>query len=563
MSGGKMAASSKHADSSSAGIDHDTGPVEQPKTTLLMIVFSFVIGLSSWMVNFDAGYNGVSLLMPPFNKAFGSCQMVPDEQTGALVERCILTATQQSLTIVPLLFGTLGSILSGLTGNYIGRRGTIQVGCLFIVIGAAGMLRTAGSFRNYIVCKCINGVGLGMILSASPVYGVECTAPQKRGMLVSLFNVGFAGGNATAAAVCLASASLGNNWEWQTPILCQIPLALSVVIGIMCFPESPRWYLVRNKEEKARKAFARFYGKDPKSYAITWQVQEVQRYIELEKTLSRTTSWTEIFKAKDLQRTMISVLILAGNALTGINFVAPFVALFLSGLGINNPYLINVIIGLCILAGAPLGLPLIEYAGRRITFLVGYSVMAICMLIFSSISTSLGPSSRVSKNDLVAYLCIWAFVFGGFVGGGTWVAASEMHSLRLRTYGQAFSIGTYNTLVFAASFWTPYMINPGYGNMGTNVGYFYFGLTIVVLALVFAFVPETARLSLEQIDNYFESGRPAWRTSIGRNKAIANGTVVEDRLIGESTQWAARMGSFVSRTVVRIEEVGHASSKKE
>jgi SP family sugar:H+ symporter-like MFS transporter len=534
MSDDKMAPCSNHAEFNGAGIDRETGPVEQPKTTTLMIVFSFVIGLSSWMCNFDSGYNGVSLLMPSFNKAFGNCQIFPDKQTGALVELCTLTATQQSLTIVPLLFGTLGSILSGITGNYIGRRGTIQVGCAFIIIGAAGMLGTAGSFLNYMVCKCINGVGLGMILSASPVYGVECTAPQKRGMLAALFNVGLAGGNVSAAAVCLATASFGNNWEWQTPILCQIPLALSFAVGIMFFPESPRWYLVRNKEEKARIAFARFYGKDPSSDAITWQVREVQHYIELEKALSRTTNWTEVFRGKDLRRTLTSVLLLVGISLTGINFVAPFAALFLSGLGINNPYLINVIIGLCILAGAPLGPPLVEYAGRRITLLVGYSIMAICMLIFSSISTALGQSNPVSKNVLVAFLCIWAFTFGGFVGSGGWVAASEMHSLRLRTYGQAFSIGIYNVFVFAASFWTPYMINPGYGNMGTNVGYFYFGITIVVISLVFAFVPETARLSLEQIDNYFESGRPAWRTSVGRNKAIANGSVVEDPLKGES-----------------------------
>lgn len=48
-----------------------------------------------------------------------------------------------------------------------------------------------------------------------------------------------------------------------------------------------------------------------------------------------------------------------------------------------------------------------------------------------------------------------------------------------------------------------------------------------MLILTYLFVPETARLTLEQIDEYFFSGRAAWRTSTGRNKKIAKGEVVD------------------------------------
>lgn len=65
------------------------------------------------------------------------------------------------------------------------------------------------------------------------------------------------------------------------------------------------------------------------------------------------------------------------------------------------------------------------------------------------------------------------------------------------------------------------MINPGYGDMGTNVGYFYLGLTLGLLCLVIVTVPETARLKLEQIDDYFASGVPAWKTSLKKNKTLA------------------------------------------
>jgi SP family sugar:H+ symporter-like MFS transporter len=115
-----------------------------------------------------------------------------------------------------------------------------------------------------------------------------------------------------------------------------------------------------------------------------------------------------------------------------------------------------------------------------------------------------------------------------------WLASAEIHSVRMRTYGQANTTSIYQIFSFGAAFWTPYMLSADYGNMGTNVGYFYFGVTVVIAALVFLFVPETSQLTLEQIDDIFSSGRKAWTTSSRRNKAISRENRpeggVEDRI---------------------------------
>ena len=49
------------------------------------------------------------------------------------------------------------------------------------------------------------------------------------------------------------------------------------------------------------------------------------------------------------------------------------------------------------------------------------------------------------------------------------------------------------------------------------------GVTIIIWILLFLLVPETSRLTLEQIDDYFASGRRAWRTGIKRNNKISRG----------------------------------------
>jgi sugar porter (SP) family MFS transporter len=490
-----------------------------------MIVLSIWVSFAVLIASFDQGFAGIVLIMPSYQTAFGHCHQIHDSQGGTITQ-CDLTTLQQSLISVALLFQAIGSATTGLLGYKFGRKTTIQIACVLCIIGAAGMLGTSGSFLHYMVCKCISGVGIGQLLASSMVYGSECVVASKRGLLLGMFNMGLASGNLIAAAVCAGSATLSpeSDWQWKTPIICQIPLALILGFGTMMFPESPRWLLLKRKEDEARRSFAAFKSMDIDSAEVTAQMEVVQRHLDLEQTFCQTTSWVEIYRGGNLRRTLISAMTLVGLSITGIQFISQYAALFLSGVGIKNPYLINAIIGLCILAGACTGPHFLEYGGRRFSLLVGYSLMAGCMLILSSVSTGLGANDPTAKKIVVVFLCLWASVFGGFIGSSAWLSSAEMHSVRLRTYGQANTTFLYEIGSFAASFWTPYMLNPKYGNMGANVGYFYFGITVVVLVFVVFFVPETARLSLEQIDDFFLSREKAWKTSTKRNTAIAQGS---------------------------------------
>ena len=183
------------------------------KTTGWMIFFAFYIGLSGWVVGFDNGYSGVVLAMPSFNKAFGECSHTPSGHTI-----CELDATRQSVSSIYQLFAALGCGIAAVSSRYAGRRGALQIGSLLVLIGAAGMLGTSGSFTNYMVCKCISAVGLGHYVAMSSVYGVECVAPQKRGMLIALYGLGISSGTVVVGAVCLGSSTILNDWAWKTPI---------------------------------------------------------------------------------------------------------------------------------------------------------------------------------------------------------------------------------------------------------------------------------------------------------------------------------------------------------
>lgn len=202
--------------------EHISDPPPPPqKTTWYMVVFSVSVGLFGWLANFDAAFGGIVLLMDPYKKAFGSC-VVTTAADGSLSETCSLTALKQSLIQITILFMSVGGILGGFTGDAIGRRGTLQVASLFIAVGAGGMMATAGSFLQYMVCKCIGGVGIGMIYSAAPTWGTESVASQKRGLLMSFYNVGLASGNVIAAAASFSSPILYKPTDPSAPGLHRI-----------------------------------------------------------------------------------------------------------------------------------------------------------------------------------------------------------------------------------------------------------------------------------------------------------------------------------------------------
>lgn len=80
---------------------------------------------------------------------------------------------------------------------------------------------------------------------------------------------------------------------------------------------------------------------------MDWQVNEVLHHIELEQAMNEETSFAQLFRGIDLRRTHLALLALLGNALTGIQFVIPYTALFLAQIGLTNPYALNVAISSC------------------------------------------------------------------------------------------------------------------------------------------------------------------------------------------------------------------------
>lgn len=136
-----------------------------------------------------------------------------------------------------------------------------------------------------IIGRVVNGFGMGLTSTMSPVYLSECAKPHQRGRLVSI------GASSNVTTFALANWISYALYFQMGPLQWRLPLAIQLIFPFIIFPiwflipESPRWLLLVNKEERALHSIARLAGAmvtidDP---VVTAEFRSIKSVIQLER----------------------------------------------------------------------------------------------------------------------------------------------------------------------------------------------------------------------------------------------------------------------------------------
>lgn len=180
----------------------------------------------------------------------------------------------------------------------------------------------------------------------------------------------------------------------------QLFLALVIFLGALIAPESPVILMKANKHDEARQALASLRNIDPNSEEMTESIDEIARWVQ-EQSTSGEVHLSECFKGPDLRRQLLGICIAFFTIATGITFWFGYGTTFFEAAGVNNSYLISLILALVNAVFTAPSPYLVERFGRRICLFVGGVIMAITMLV-PSIIHQVAPGSRVDQFALVA-----------------------------------------------------------------------------------------------------------------------------------------------------------------
>ncbi|KAK2763356.1 hypothetical protein FQN54_009992 [Arachnomyces sp. PD_36] len=488
----------------------DVSRVEAPVTIRAYLLCTFA-SFGGILFGYDSGYiNGV-LGMAYVKKNFGGPVPLEVDATGYNVE-----TWQKSLIVSILSVGTfLGALAGGAIAEWLGRRPTIMLSCLIFSVGVA--VQTAAVNVGALVAgRVVAGLGVGGVSAVVILYVSEISPKRVRGVLVSIYQWAVTIGLLISACADQGTSNINNASSYRIPIGLQLIWAAILAGGLFFLPESPRYLIKEGKPEQAAKALCRVRGQPIESEYIQAELAEIQANFDYEMRIA-SSSWLDCFKggwspSGNFRRVVVGVALQMFQQWTGINFIFYYGTTFFQQSGIDNPFLISVITNIVNVVSTPLAFYTIERFGRRTLLIWGAVLMLVCEFIVAIVGTA-APGSVAASKVLITFVCVYIFGFASTWGPAAWVVIGELFPLPIRAKGVALSTASnwlWNCVIAVI---TPYIVDPGYGNLGPKV-FFVWG-SALVLCLIYAYlcVPETKGLSLEQIDRMLEETTP--RTSAG------------------------------------------------
>ncbi|KAA8913412.1 general substrate transporter [Sphaerosporella brunnea] len=500
-------------------------PADEAGAAAPAIIVGMFVAFGGILFGYDTGTISGILAMNYFQKQFAK----HFDANG----KPYLTAEEQSLIVSILSAGTFfGALGSSWLADKIGRRLGLIVACGVFTLGVC--LQTAATAQPlFIAGRAIAGFGVGLLSAIVPLYQSESAPKWIRGTIVGCYQWAITIGLFLASCANQGSKNRNDSGSYRIPVAIQFLWAIILIGGMLMLPETPRYFIMKDNYDGAAKSLCRLRKLPSDHPSIMNELEEIRANYEYEQSVGKA-GWTDILKGGMFKRQLTGCAIQGLQQLTGINFIFYFGTHFFQMSGIQNAFTIALITNLINVFATIPGLWLVEKAGRRQLLFWG----AVGMTIFHFIVAIVGITTKsgVANNVLIAFVCMFIAFFAASWGPVAWVVTGEIFPLRIRA--KALSVTTATNWLFnwALAYATPYMVDstPGSAHLGTNVFFIWGGCTAAAVLFVYFFIYETKGLSLEEVDELYQtvsSARksPGWipaedyRRTLEEAKAEAKG----------------------------------------
>jgi len=380
-----------------------------------------------------------------------------------------------------------GNAIAGALSDRFGRR-RVLLGTALLFVLSSLLAASATTFPGFVIARIVGGIAVGNAILIAPIYIAEIAPAGKRGSLVSLNQLMIVIGISASFFSNYFLLGIGeHNWRWMLGV--QTVPALLYFTLLWLVPESPRWLLLKGRDEAALQVLAKVNGEQ--------QAQESLREIRQSlaaKVVSRG------FRGLLDSRVRLVMIIALGLAffqqITGINAIFYYLPTIFAkaGGGVDAAFGQAVLVGLVNVGMTFVAIWLIDKLGRKPLLIVGIAGMALSLF---SISWAFSQDSYNAKLVLAAIIGFVAS-FAISLGPVMWVLLSEIFPNEQRA--AAISVaGFWNSLVSA----TVTMIFPWLlTTLGSGGTFLAFGLfASAALLFVTTLVPETKGRTLEQLES--------------------------------------------------------------
>lgn len=440
----------------------------------------------------------------------------------------VYTDVLHGITSSSALLGCIiGSAISGLIAGKLGRKPALILAGILFFLSAVGSYNPEFFFFDYgtptmsLLCmfnvyRVLGGVGVGLASAICPMYIAEVAPSNLRGTLVSWNQFAIIFGQLVVYFVnflilgehtqpiiekmgeTLYQVSADSDpWTIQTGwryMFGSEAFVAAMFTLLVCFvPESPRFLALVGKDAKALGVLTRINGKT-KGEEILHEIKNTAT-VKSEKLFSFGV--LVIF---------VGIMLSVFQQAVGINAVLYYAPRIFESMGMGNPMVQTVMMGIVNILFTLVAVFTVEKLGRK------------PLLIWGSIGMAIGAAGVACSNifavpaivpvlSIMVYSASFMFSWGPIC----WVLIAEIFPNTIRSAAVAVAVmfqWIFNFIV-SSTFVPMYnMTLPGNDNFGHIFVYALYGVICVLAAwFVYALVPETKGKSLEDMTALWENRR--------------------------------------------------------
>ena len=417
----------------------------------------------------------------------------------------------------------IGSAFSGMLATKLGRKNSLFIAGLLFFISALGSMDpefllfdygvpTYSLLIMFNIYRVIGGIGVGLASAICPMYISEVAPSNIRGMLVSwnqfaiifgqlvVYFVNFfilgdhiqplveEMGKGLAAITPAAQWTVTTGWRYMFGSEA-VPAGLFALL--ICFvPETPRFLVSIGKDDKALHVLQRINGSERGAYVLKCIKETITIKIEPIMTYGAMCIFIGI---------MLSVF----QQAVGINAVLYYAPRIFGDMGMDNPMMITVFMGVINILFTLVAIFTVEKWGRKPLLIYGSLGMALGAF---GVAVTFGHAGMelFTAASLLIYSASFMFSWGPIC----WVLIAEIFPNTIR--GQAVAVAVAFQWIFnfiVSSTFVP-MFNM-HLTEGDDFGHWFtyglYGCICVIAALfVWRLVPETKGKTLEDMSKLWK-----------------------------------------------------------
>lgn len=466
---------------------------------------TIVIALGGLLFGYDTGViNGTQFY---FSKYF--------ELTGAVKGFIVSSA---------LLGALAGALISGIVSKAIGRKFSLIVAALLFIISAWGSGLPSflpESTTLLVIFRIIGGIAIGMASMNAPTYIAEISPAKNRGNLVTFYQLAVVIG---FFVVFLVTYFIGSEltqeeniqFGWRTMFWSELVPAGLFLLLLFFMPKSPRWLMLKGKEEDAENILTRIHGE-----AIARkEIEEIRNSIKEESSKVKASIFNKSLFPIVIIGTVLSIL----QQFTGINAVLYYGAdIFEQALGFGQEDVLaqQILLATVNLLFTFVAMFTVDKLGRKPLLIIGGFGMLIGFLMMGftlylsdySHVNSAGLPTISSTEGIVSLIGVLLFIasFAMSMGPIVWVLLSEIFPNRIRSTAMSIAVAAQWLANYFVSQTFPIVVESDAnklvsqgGTFNNSLPYFLFaGFIVIIIFFVWKYIPETKGKTLEEMESVF------------------------------------------------------------